>query len=259
VRELILSKLSLRELAFTAPTCREFRAALPSRLAEEREALVSAGEETYGKEMFHGFVRAIQVCMRNADGYPGLLIGCNNCLVINATGACELVDETEAYRRRYADARANGIHRMCATQPVCAHLFRKFPGEGRHPAKFAYILVRVFRSHNQQVHVQAAFNKVAAAAAMGLVLALCAGSHKTSPAWLGSQVDAVTLKFEGIWAIAQREEAEDLVGPLRSLAESFTCLKLLPPPHCLPSFEGRELREDCPLGHLRVEWCGWKL
>jgi hypothetical protein len=60
LKKIVLSKLSLHELACAAATSQDFRQAHLDRAAEERPNIIAAAEEGYGKRMFSTFVTTLQ-------------------------------------------------------------------------------------------------------------------------------------------------------------------------------------------------------
>lgn len=76
VKLVILGKLTLRDLARSAPVCREFWTACRSRPAEERAALIAAAVEACGEGVFSAFVKAVQRAMLGLSPCPGLA-SCN--------------------------------------------------------------------------------------------------------------------------------------------------------------------------------------
>jgi hypothetical protein len=134
VRPLILSKLSLRDLASAAPTCREFQRENRSRLAEEWARLIAVGEQTYGKTVFSAFVQAVRQLMASKDALPGLSpTGCN-ILYVNAAGDTALLTCAEVYHREYAqgDVRRGSIELYhCPSPRMFARLWREIPGGRR--------------------------------------------------------------------------------------------------------------------------------
>jgi hypothetical protein len=99
-RQLVLSKLSLRELARTARTCKEFRQASLTRAAEERAKLIALGKETYGQGVFSCMVRALQASLLGLDACPGLAITGGPLAFINADGIVDILNQEEAAERR---------------------------------------------------------------------------------------------------------------------------------------------------------------
>jgi hypothetical protein len=65
----ILSKLSLHELAHVAGTCREFRIECLVRVTDERNRLLSAADERFGEGMVSGFVSAFQNALHMGGGF----------------------------------------------------------------------------------------------------------------------------------------------------------------------------------------------
>lgn len=59
VRGIVLTKLTLRDLARAAGTCREFYAACLTRTAQERDILTAAGNNAFGKPLMSAMVAAL--------------------------------------------------------------------------------------------------------------------------------------------------------------------------------------------------------
>jgi hypothetical protein len=244
VKRLILGKLSLRELACAGCTCKEIRGELRSRLAEEYARLLAVGEDTYGKEMFQGFARAFQQSLRRWDYYKSSMPPSQQGLIITAYGNTKLVTDMEACRLRFAEDRLYRI-KDHSYYSFHAQLWRQLPGD----TKIADIDIEARReSEGKTTHLNVLINQVAGEAAMGLLLAICtemaAGQHHP--------FTTTTLCLTGVWGPAGKGEAEELVGPLRLLAESFTyypCASLLS-----GSLDVRKVKEAHPLGHVRLFW-----
>ncbi len=89
LRQLILSKLPRADLARPAGTCREFREAFRSRVAEERAALIALAKEAYGEARVNVTVTAIQRAMRGLEPFPSITrkeAPGEYCVVISAAG-----------------------------------------------------------------------------------------------------------------------------------------------------------------------------
>ncbi len=222
VRRLILGKLPLRDLAHATPTCREFQEEFSSRIAVERARLVSAGEELYGKEKLCGFVRAFRRLMRGLDAYPGLLLGAENTLVINAAGEAELVskeEEDQEGERTHAVYPRLSLWRASALRVLECELLTARFGIVRAPRIYIDVFVNDGGAFRWRI---CEYGKKGHEATVGLVLALRKEDPDDPPASWGSPLECVTLNLGRLSGDAGKRVGEDLVGPLRSRTESVT-------------------------------------
>jgi hypothetical protein len=249
VRGIILSKLSLRELARAAPTCREMRQEFLTRLVAERARLVSAGEDMLGKEMFTGFVKAFQTCMRGIDAFPGLGRPERKVLIINKAGECHFAPYTQMLERQghyclFQEFRMGSQY--FDVRIKCTPLgSREFVGLRIHVRKV---------SKDQEVWFDVHTYQGTAAVAMALLLAIffpASGvTPEATPTFWGRPLNTLRLYFHGLRGAAGKAEAEDLVGPLRSLARSFTFFD----PHPRYLRPGRKRGPAHPFARLVVFW-----
>jgi hypothetical protein len=244
----VLGKLSPRELALVAPTCRQFHGEFLVRAVEEQARLVSVAEATYGKERFSGLVRALQQFMLSWEPYPGLRYD-KNCLVINASGGIELVTKVEAFKRHAADGQLLRIRRSLGGKKnykyeVEADLWRN------HPAGYtdAGIRIHLLKSRRgKKMRLKVIVDQGVPQEGLGFLVALCTGL----PTNQASPLVASTLAFYKVQR-AGKGQLEDWVGPLRRLAESFECYGYTSSvPH--PFGKGKVDRAH-PLGHLQLIW-----
>jgi hypothetical protein len=98
------------------------------------------------------------------------------------------------------------------------------------------------------MHLDVTVRSEAVVASMGLLLALCT----KMPAGRQCPLTRITLDFWGLWGSKGFRKAEDLLGPLRLLAESCSCHEF--PSLVLQPFRGRGVAESHPLGHLQLFW-----
>jgi hypothetical protein len=249
IRQLILSKLSLRELASIAPACRDFHGKFLRRTAEERARLVSVGEDTYGKERFSGLVRAFQQFMLSWEPYPDLRFG-KNCLVINASGEVELVTKEEAGKRHAADGRLLCISRSVGGKTKCKYhfdveLLQQLPGSG----KAADVSIHAMKSRKgKRMVLKVVVHEEVVEEAMGFLVALCT----TFPTDQPCPSTAITLQFPGMWGAPAKRQLEDLVEPFRLPAESYEWYRdMCSEPH---PFAIKDAEQAPPLGHLQLIW-----
>jgi hypothetical protein len=252
VRPLILGSLSLRGLASAAPTCREFRQAFLARMQEERARLISVGEELYGKKVFTGFVKAFRrLLRRDFDAYPGFCCG-DNILLINADGEAAVVTGEE-WKTRLATGFPPWISRIDFNGGLMASL-----GTGlfASPQTCSAVNVDVQTTREGAIQwdvVALTFGVCNREAAVGFLLASCDGNSEDPPAPWHSPFSVVTLDMWELEDDAGKRVAEDIVGPLRFLAESVSYGK--PVCHALQSSKGEDSSRGYPLGHLVVYTC----
>ncbi len=250
VRGLILSKLSLRELAHAAPTCREMRKEFGTRSAAERVRLISAGEEFLGKEMFSGCVRAFQSCMQSSEA--SLTLPAPEHLFIDAEGELHIGSLNQVLLKRgganFCLFRMSGA---CWSYWWDSHRMREL----QETQGSAVIWIDVGRvRHGQEMQVEAHIPKHAAAATMGLLLAICGGHAEAVPTLWERPLNTVALNLRGDWGVGGMADAEDLVGPLRSLARCFTHYDHLTP---WTVCTGEERGEHHVASRLAVMWSAW--
>jgi hypothetical protein len=215
---------------------------MPTRAAEQRARLVAAAARTYGKQMFQGFLETFQDLLRRWILQNS--VTCDTGLIIRATGRAERGNDSEATHKRFTEDR---LYRIKDRDRYCfeAQLWRVVPGEGQ----IADIDLKVRRnSLGPIMHLDVLVSRAAGKAAMGLLSAVCTGII----AGLYRPFTTTTIRLTGMWGPAGKREAEDLVGPLRLLAESFTyyqCVSLVP-----AAFDALKVKGYHPLGHVRLFW-----
>jgi hypothetical protein len=246
VRPLILGNLSPRELASAAPTCREFRHAFLARMQEERARLMSVGEQLYGKKVFTGFVEAFRRLMRDPRAYPSLR-SYGNILLFDASGEARIVTAVEERERRETGSRIPCIKKTFFPGGFRGKLWTG-PSGSQGSAEIEVDFWRGPKGGVQWDIDVMTGGAHAREAAVGFVLAVCEGNPEDLPVCEHSPFMRVTL---GLWEVeADTRFNEDLVGPLRFLAESVAYNKLVS--HALPGPKGEETGQAYPLGHLAV-------
>jgi hypothetical protein len=247
---LILGKLSFRDVARAAATCRELRRGFHDRSREEQQRLISIAEDIFGKDELQGFVRALNHLMSNEDAYRSLQSSKGKWLAIDAAGGSNLVTQGDMARMRKANGRLLNICKP-SSGPLKADLIRNpSPGQdSAHIQVFAYVL------SSRVVHLVVRPNKKETTASIGLLLALCAENPEASPASWRFPLSTTTFRLKGCWGSDAVREVMESVRRLRSLAESFRCYKSLP--RVMPPALGRgELHSGQPLGHLKFMYAG---
>jgi hypothetical protein len=216
VKSLVLRNLSLRDLACAASTCHEFKREFSSRLAKERARLVSLGEETYGKKMFSGIVRAFQKNMRDSDAYPALVEW--NVLSVNANGEVEYPESREMVRKYESGGPRVSMAREFGDRELFVVLYWRDPGSG----KCAKVVVYSTTGDEGLVELSVTASREAAAAAAGFLFAICAGDCELMPACWQGLLDRTWISFGNeveersfasfLWSIAEKEEAGGFVS-----------------------------------------------
>jgi hypothetical protein len=251
VRPVILGKLSPREIASVAPTCREFRKAFLASMQAERARLISVGEQLYGDKMFTGFVDAFRrLLRRDFEAYPGFVPFGQNILLLNADGGADVVTWEEWVTIR-ATCFLSWIKRTSRPGGLTGGLWTDLPGSG----DSVEIDVNVYPTPEEAV--QLSFQVItggarAREAAMGFVLAICEGNPEDVPVARHGLFNRVTLDLGVLEGDTGKRLAEDLVGPLRFLAEYVSYNK--PVCHVLPYSKGGDTGPADPLGNLVVRF-----
>ncbi len=226
--QLILGLLSLRELAAVTPTCQGFRDVFDSRVEKEWERFASVARATFGQELVSDFVKKLHSFIWTLETQAVMFLR-DNRLVMNAHGVGEVMTATE-FEAHIEEGRVfamegRGIREGCEaiiseylpTYVLCARLWRKLPESG----KVMMVGFRVFQNNPGVLHVNV--YKDAGEAAMGLLLAICTTNCEAMPLCLqGQGLKAIRIQFEGPLAGPTKKFGEDLVNPLRSLAEQIT-------------------------------------
>jgi hypothetical protein len=185
----ILSKLSLQEHARVAPTSRDFRKELIARVAEGRVACILAAEATLGKGLFCGFVTAVQRLLCGMGPYPcgPQLEEQGAHVIVNAAGKAEYVGQEEADKRWFTDKEVAYMCQYHCSCPLHAELCPTLPGK-------ADIIISVHRHRRNMLHVSVYFTKEKAAAATGLMLAICTGNPEATPSHWKMDLGGITLE-----------------------------------------------------------------
>jgi hypothetical protein len=240
IKGLIFGHLCLRDLACAAPTSQDFRGVFLRGVDIERARLISVGEEMYGKDLFWAVVKTFRQIMWDIDWYPALLSWNRNCLIIEPARELELVTGDEAAERLGTDGIQASISKPFDDNQLGVELYRELPGK-----KFgANVVMYLYEGPKGVVSWGFHVTTDAHEAAVALILAICLGDPKRVHASLGIPPKLLKLKVwglwshdpynctradlfrclfedESIWGAAKKRAAEDLYGPLRSLADSF--------------------------------------
>jgi hypothetical protein len=252
VRGLILSKLSLRDLARSGGTCRDFEEAYLARVAEERAKLVALGKEAYGEGMFCGIVRAVQRKMRGLKPFPCKL---SKLLMAGVRGRINAAGEA-LDGRTFTEEAAEGPR---STLWSSGYFWR---------AKVEILVPRVSRAEHDDfksvrvsefklrlsgcpktgLYWRVWLGRKAPAPAVGLLLAICTENPETlMPCF--QRPGRMKLHVKGTpWGRASLgKQAEEVIGPLGLLAE---LLRVRPPSHVLLTPPGGKV-QALPRGVLK--------
>ncbi len=250
MRELILSKLSLRELASAGRTCREMRTEFLTRLAQERARLVSAGEEFLGKKMFSSYVTAFQDLMRSLDAFPALVEPENSRrLLIDGAG--------EHHIHTFDQPMPEGPGDLFFSLTVSTHHYCPYVLQTQlwSPLRTSGGIdggIDVRRVRNkQELMLVVSLCPHSAAATLGLLLAICGHNAEAGPALWQRPLNTIELNFHGSWGAEGKAQAEDLVGPLRSLGRTF---KYYTPATSYGAYPGRKHDGVHAASKLVVMW-----
>ncbi len=261
VRGLILSKLSLRDLARAGGTCRDFEEAYFGRVAEERARLIALGKEAYGEGMFCGIVTTVQRAMCGLDPCPGVELDLRK-----GTGGCINAAGETLVRRRSTEGALEGPGSevwRCHTAP---HILVADVGIYLPPvyvakrgyfngARVSELRLELSSARRRGLHWQVSLGKQAPAPAIGLLLAICTENQEVlTPCFQrpGSMKLAIWGLISGP-ASTRKRQAEEVTGPLGLLAQ---LLAIHPPSHALvtPLGEPVQARTRCVLDSVKASW-----
>jgi hypothetical protein len=217
LREVVLSKMSLCELARAAPTCREFQQVYLRQAAEERASLIATGKETLGDGAFSGVMTALQRTVCGLETCPGLVGRSFDLATIGSDGVWEMVSMFGAWLRWIEKGTKAQMRRgIDWGEPFDVKILVK-DRCGQAPC----MSFEVLRGAKGYVQLEVRMKKQAASAGLGLLLAVCTGNPEALLPHLQGSV-ALTVTIEGDADIpVGREEGKKLAGPLGSLATSF--------------------------------------
>jgi hypothetical protein len=263
MKRLILSKLSIHELARSARTCREFREESRSRMVTERARLVAVGEETFGPTLFGGFVKCFQSGMRRLDGFPGQTVLHRRLKQLGITG--ESATKEEVIRRHDDIVGPSAIpypgpdpyQAAYPPYPPYPVLEANLRGDLSGARGGPEVLIEVNQHfYNREMRLEVWVGEGAVAAAVGLLLAMFGEKTAGKSRFWQVPLSATTIRVLGE---GSSSEGEALFDPLRLLAESFTSYTRLPCPNSLPTWAGDVPRRTQSggvhvLGHLAVIW-----
>jgi hypothetical protein len=254
VKPAILGHLSVPDLARAAVTCREVRDAYSVRLVAERLNLISLIEETYNQALVKAFVGVIRQAMCQSGR--------------------QLLDWIDEDRWSAATIDMSGCLRPAAKAPFPHHKSQAAlhaPPLDGYPGPFMSLGALVFHEkenggwesvdfdvikfckNDARVGLCVTADRAVASAAVGLLLATCAGfedmpARVHTPAMVTLVLRHFPLGGRG------KKEAECLIAPVRHLAKSVVITEMetewpwgLEPAHMVP-----EAGLEYPLGHLRV-------
>jgi hypothetical protein len=244
IQRLVLSKLSLRELACAARACRGFREAYLRQAAEERANLIALANVCYGERFTSNIVRAVRRSLRGLDPYPGLVSNTNGLVRIDANGEASLVDTqermSEGHKGQYS--RESGVYFLCGRDVGL------FPSLSRE-AKSRRMFLGVNRDPGRDVELLVTIMGDMAGATKGVLLAICTEDSEADvmrPPLFNLTVKSVEGGGTG------RRSVQDLVAPLRRLGNSCG----LPPGHASLMARGRDVqgRPQSYIIRLKLSW-----
>jgi hypothetical protein len=172
IQELVLSKLSLRELAGAARACRGFREAFLRQAADERGNLITLAKLCYGERFTSNIVRAVRRSLHVLDPYPGLVCDASDVVNIDVNGEASRVNASReklvgmSKGRKGQYAKDSEIYFLCG-RDVCF-----FPSLSRE-AGATWMWLKVNRDRGHDVELKVTIMGDMAAATKGLLLAIC--------------------------------------------------------------------------------------
>ncbi len=264
-RGFILSKLSLADLARAAPTCREFKKACLRKVADERANLLCAAEKCWGMDSFRTLVVALQRPLCGCLPSPSLLADCDQSSVsrhVDHSRRSTLVYLAEPFNPDAMDHKLRVVKTLIVRGSAIAigrttfadHLFSAQLFQGFGGAVPCTSPWDVFRFGRDNVHLQLLMHKEAAASAMGLLLALSTEISEALPASCRSPLTVNLFIWgfpDGADGASVVREAQELVAPLRSLAECITIYPQIDLSACTLHLVRRK-RQARPLGIVNV-------
>jgi hypothetical protein len=231
LREAVLGKLSLQDLARAAATCREFQQAWEPRAADERANLIAVAEEEYGKRLLSTFVTVLQrpICglraravVINKDSRPRVSPIIET-LVTNDSEP-RYGTRGDLYNESFHGGHY-GVIRESFSECQLLEAFIHYPvvENGKRAAAFVtWDVSRFGCSGCTNVRLDVAIGEEGRLAALGLLLAVCLDMPKEIAASARSPL-TINLDLIGLRNYAARmREAQDMVAALRPLADSVT-------------------------------------
>jgi hypothetical protein len=208
LRQLVLAKLSVRDLACAALTCREFREAYVCKVAQEQANLIAIGKEICGRRLFSSVVTAFQCAMGGLD----LVWEKAGDVWIGADG--EVVPEKVARRRSRArhGRRIALIRKGVGCNPLSVVICLN-------PPRWYGLQFEMYRYFETCVGLKADLSTKKGVAGMAVLVAICAGNAEGPRPHLQSYV-TVDVAVGGVsHGSAKGRRLEDLIAPLLSLSE----------------------------------------
>jgi hypothetical protein len=247
-RQAILSKLSLREVARTAPTSRDFQQACVSRAAEERAKLIALGKEAYGRAVFFSILKAVRRSLRGLSPFPELVWPDQGQVVIVDTAGNPKVGRVSSMLKM-----GSAVVEKCLYVGGCAtfKLAEDVKGEksGRGMA-FTRLQLDVSRVGANTIELKASFHGEAAAATQGLLMFMCTETPEAMSLPSSVKLNLTILSLSP--GSLGKKAAEDVAALLMPLAE-VCCYA----PHAsqpVPRAGGRKARPEGVINCLRVAW-----
>jgi hypothetical protein len=265
VKPAILSHLSLPDSARAAVTCREFQDAYRVRLAAEQQNFVTLTEETFSQALVRALVGAIRQAMCKSgrqqldwvpkDQWATVTIDMSGCLHPEAESA---FPHNKSLAILHAHPRSPWLDVVPGPFTSLGGLI--FHGKECGRWKSMNFDVIKYSNNDARVSLRVTADKAVAPAAVGLLLATCAGykhmpeDSEVVPARWDTPATVALVLWDFPLGARGKKEAECLIAPVRHLAESVviketgTAWRVGLEPACTVP----EASVDYPLGHLRV-------
>jgi hypothetical protein len=233
VRGLILSKLSLPALARAAPTCQEFKDACVGKVADKRADLIRAGEGGLGRDSFRALVAAVQRPLCGCSPSQSLFSGPGGSRHGDHGRRSSLICFTEPFDSEASEHTMPVVQSLASkgsaividrptsvSHLFSAHLFQGVLGDVPCLTKF-----NVYRFGRNNVYLRLLVRKEGGTSAMGLLLAISTEISEALPAYCRSPLTVDIFLWGFPVGAAVVREVEELVAPLRLLAE---CINIYP-------------------------------
>ncbi len=242
-----MSKLSFHDLAPIALTCRQFGVEYLARVAEERERLLSAAEETFGKGMVSGFVEAFQRILFGLAPFPGLpLDGIPRRVIIDSAGRPGVLPAIkESWDKLLTNGERIGVFGGFTGSQQFAHIYQAGPVICIQSIRLmlsSNFWVNVRSSSEAGIYLSACVERKDATAGMGLLLAICTRNPEAMPACWRGPLSKATLQKGGC-DLEWEPEAEAPIGAFGS-----------PTPSTLSPFYVKDPENPERFKLLRIGW-----
>jgi hypothetical protein len=231
VRQLVIAKLSLHDLACAATSCGEFRSAYLDRAAEERANLIAIVKDV-GNPLFRTFTMGLQGAMFDSIFFPSLCSKRKKSEVFSVPLHSVVV--TGISEPIYAATDRDASELECGNEPhavfintvsnpsdlfVARLYLRPFRD---YQARLAYSGWFMWKGEDTNITLMVIINIRQAPSVLGFLLAAFRETPAASQPFSRCPLMISLLLCQESPGAGLVREAEDLVAPLRSVTESIT-------------------------------------